>query len=166
MNSNFFYEPLNEEQAQKARFQLFDDGIYKAVIEHTETKPSAKGNPMCVVHMRVWNAAGDVKEVTDWLLTIPSMIWKLRHLCEATGLLKEFDEKKFHPDMLIGKDVMVHLIVQQGKEIPWEKLNGKPEGTKYNDQNRVADYHVAVADKGMKPLPEVKNDFDDETLPF
>ena len=165
MNTDFFYEPISEEEAQKARFQLFENGVYKAAIEHAESKTSSKGNPMCVILMRIWNANGDVKEIRDWLLTTPSMIWKLRHVCEAVGLLKEFDEKKFQPEMLIGKDVMVDLIIQKGKEISFEKLGNKAPGAKYNDQNRVNDYIASREDKGMKPLPLVEKEFDD-IIPF
>ena len=169
MNIDFIYEPMSEEAAINARFKLMDEGSYKGVIEHVESKQSQKGNPMLVVTLRVWNADGLPSELTDYIVSMPSMIWKLRHLCESAGLLKEFEEKKFQPDMLLGKNVMVMIKTQPGKEIPYDKLNGKEPGAKYPAKNVIDDYITLRenSSNGMKPLPEEKALFDNDTdLPF
>jgi len=165
---DFTYEAMTEEAAQNARFKLMEEGSYKGVIEHVESKASSKGNPMLVVTLRVWDASGLPSELTDYIVSMPSMIWKLRHLCESAGLMKEFESQSFKPDMLVGKDVMVMVKTQQGKEIPYDKLNGKEPGSKYPTKNIVDDY-IGLrknTESGMKPLPEVKDDFHDDELPF
>ncbi|HKC68451.1 MAG TPA: hypothetical protein VKG26_09485 [Bacteroidia bacterium] len=156
---------MSEEEAQKARYQLLEEGTYKGAIEVVETKPSSSGNPMLVIHLRTWNREGAPKEITDWIPLIPSMIWKLRHLCESAGLLKEFEDKSFKPDMLLNRDAMMKIKCKAASPIPDNKLNGKPPGSMYPANNAVEDYLPIAKNSGMKPLPEVKDDFNDE-LPF
>jgi hypothetical protein len=165
--SDFYYEPMSEEQALKARYQMLDDGIYKAVIEHAEGKPSSKGNPMAVLTMRVWSKDGTPKELMDYLPMIPSMIWKARHLCEALGMIKEFEAKSWKPEMAVGKDLLVQIKTQGAREIPFDKLNGKAPGAMYPAKNIIEDYIASREDKGMKPLPKEEKLFDEEDpLPF
>lgn len=162
---DFNYDVLSEEEAQKARFQLLEDGTYKGIIEHIEHKPSASGNPMLALKIRVWNEDGSPKEINDWITLIPSMMWKLRHLCISAGLLKEFEDKTFKPEMLEGREVMLKIKFKAGTAIPENKLNGKTPGEKYPDRNAVDDYVELLKNSGMKPLPEAKDDFNDE-IPF
>ncbi len=166
MNAAFDYPLMNEEEAEKARYKLLDEGTYKGVIEAVIAKPSSNGNPMLVVDLRIWSEGGEPKVITDWITLIPSMAWKLRHLCESVGLLKEYEEKKLDPEMLLYRDAMVKIKCKAASPIPEHKLNGKPHGSMYPAGNAVDDYLPIVKNSGMKPLPEVKDDFQDSDIPF
>ncbi len=156
------YEPLSEEEAQKKRFHLMENGTYKGVVEHAEGKMSSSNNPMGVFRLRVWDNEGQPRELIDYITFAPSMVWKLRHLCDSTGLIKEFEEKKFRPELAIGKSVVVNIKTQSGKEIPLDKLNGKAPGSKYSDKNVIDDYVVqAATTNAVMPT----DDFNDD-VPF
>jgi hypothetical protein len=163
------YQPLSEEEAQRKRYKLMDDGIYQATIEHAEGKLSSSNNPMGVFYLRVWDKSGHPKEIKDYIPFIDSMMWKLRHLADASKLIKEFEDRKFRPELAIGKEVYVNIKTQSGKEIPLDKLNGKAPGAKYPDKNVVDDYVVKESSdnkaesKGHADLP-----FDDDldSIPF
>jgi hypothetical protein len=137
---NFDYTPLSEEEAQRKRFQLLDDGIYDAVIDKAISKMSASNNAMGEIHLSVFDKNGHPAPVRDYVMFSPNMIWKTRHLCDAAALQKEFDEGKFRPEMAENKRVRVLVGTQKGKEIPFEKLNGKPVGSLYPDKNIIHDY--------------------------
>ncbi len=165
---DFNYDPMSEEEAERARYKMMEDGMYKGVIEHAISKTFNSGNPGGVFTVRVWDRDGSPKEIIDNVTLLPSMMWKWRHLSAACGLLKEFEEKKFRPELCEGKDVMVSIKTQVGKEIPFDKLNGKPPGSTYPTKNVIEDYvvtaHVANNNdsKGHADL-QFDNDMD---LPF
>jgi hypothetical protein len=64
-------------------------------------------------------------------------------------------------DLMIGKRLRVKIGIEAGNEIPADKLNGKPVGSKYPDKNKVEDY-IKVGDQ--KPLDHAAPD--DEDVPF
>jgi hypothetical protein len=164
---NWDYEPLSEEEAQKERYQLMDDGVYRAVIEHCEGRMSSSNNPMGVFNLRVWDSSGKPKEITDYIPFIKSMMWKLRHLCDSAGLVKEFEEKKFRPELAVGKEVLVSIKTQAGKEIPYEKLKGKPPGSKYSDKNVIDDYVMTMNGAVKSELSkDAYDEFKDSEIPF
>jgi hypothetical protein len=65
--------------------------------------------------------------------------------------------------MLPGRNVRVILGTQIGNEIPADKLNGKPPGSRYPDKNVVQDY-VKKADQ--KAVSKPVDDFQDDLIPF
>lgn len=163
------YEPLSEEQAQKERFQLLEDGDYEGIIEFACGKISRSHNPMGVFTVRVWDKEGRPKEITDYITFTNSMIWKLRHLCGSTGLIKEFEEKKFRPEITIGKKVLVRVRTSIGTEIPSDKLNGKPIGSKYPDKNVIEDYLMTIIlnkEKIVEQKSVESKEFFNDDIPF
>jgi len=61
----FDYEPMSEQDAMKARFQLLEDGEYEAVIEKAEARLSSTGNNMIEVHLNVYDATGKPNPIRD-----------------------------------------------------------------------------------------------------
>lgn len=163
---DFNYEPLSSEEADKFRYHLLDDGFYDGTIEYAESKISRSNNPMGEFILRVWDKDGRPKEIKDYLPFIPSMMWKARHLCESTGLIKEFDEKRFRPELTIGRNITVNIGTQLGKEIPIENLNGKPMGTKYPDKNVVIDYITKDNASKIVTTKVEEDPFPGEDIPF
>ena len=159
----FDYEPMSEQDAMKARFQLLEDGEYEAVIEKAEARLSSTGNNMIEVHLNVYDATGKPNPIRDYWVFTPNMMWKAIHGSDSAGLAKEYEERKFHPDMLPGRNVRVILGLQRGNEIPADKLNGKPPGSRYPDKNVVQDY-VKKADQ--KAVSKPVDNFQDDLIPF
>lgn len=139
----FDYNVMSKEDADKARFSLMPKGKYPAVISRVEASISKSGNHMLVIDASVYDANGLPTDVRDYLVMMNSMMWKFINCCEAAGLLKEYEDKTFKPEMLLNKNVIVDIDIDQGKEIPHDKLNGKPEGSKYPSKNVIANYHVS-----------------------
>lgn len=163
---NWSYSPQTEEECQKSRFSILDNGVYEARIEKVETKQSSKGNPMIVADLVVFGANGEGQEVKDFLVSTKQMMWKLKHLCDSAGLAKEYMEGHFHPDMLVSRMVKAQIGLQIGSRIPDDKLNGKAPGSMYPNKNICEDY---IEDKtGFESITK-KDDapfIDDDSLPF
>lgn len=143
---NFDYTPVTEEQAMRERYKLLEDGYYNAKIETVNERLSASNNPMAEVFLSVYDKNGEVHNMRDYLVFTSKMIWKIKHAADSANLSKEFDDKKFRPKMLEGKNVKVEIKTQSGKEIPEDKLKGKAPGSVYPDRNVVSDY--VMTDKG------------------
>ena len=142
---DFNYDPMSEEEAQRERYKMLEDGIYKGVIESAKVEAAkSTGNPQIVLGLRVWDRDGNPKELKDWVTLSRNMIWKLRHLCESCGLIKEFEDKTFKPDLCEGKSVMVKIKMRPASEIPFDKLNGKEPGSMYPAKNVIDDYVVTA----------------------
>jgi len=160
------YLPLTEAECQNARFDLLERGFYEARIDKTEIKTSAKGNPMLVADLIVFDKSGEGREIKDFLVNTKQMMWKQRHLAVSAGLEKEFMDQTFHPSMLNGRMVRVEVGVQIGAPIPDDKLNGKPKGAKYPDRNIIEDYVVDnTGFEEMKDAPVKQDEFND-VIPF
>lgn len=159
----FDYEPMSEQEALKARFHLMRDGEYDAVIDKAEAKPSNAGNNMIKVELSVYDETGKPNPVTDYWVFTPNMMWKAIHGTDSAGLSKEYEEKKFNPDMLCGRNVRVIIGTQVGNKIPLDKLNGKPPGSRYPDKNVVEDY---VKNDGKKSTIKPVDDFKDDDFLF
>ena len=143
---NFDYQPLTEQEAMRERYKLMDDGFYNATINTVIEKMSSTNNPMAEVLMSVYDKNGEIHSLRDFLVYTTKMMWKTKHAADSAGLSKEYTEKQFRPKMLEGKNVKVSVQTQTGKEIPEEKLKGKPPGSVYPDRNVISDY--VMTDKG------------------
>lgn len=158
------YKALNEEEVMKARFNLLKDGEYDAFVKLSSPRMSQAGNTMADMTLMVYDENGHSHEIRDFLVFSTKMLWKIKHFCDAASLREEYEEEKFVPVMAEGKNVRVKVTVQAGNEIPMDKLNGKPFGTRYPDKNVIEDY-VTYSGLAMKPLPTVK-DFFNDAIPF
>jgi len=134
------YDPMSEEEAQRARFELLDDGEYDALVIRSEPKMSASGNSMADMTLTVYNAEGKGFDVRDFLIWTSKMMWKLKHFCESAKLEQEYLDKKFRPELAQDRYVRVKIRRRTGNPIPADKLNGKPPGSVYPDKNEIEDY--------------------------
>jgi len=92
-------------------------------------------------------------------------MWKVIHFCDSAGLLKEYEEGKLCSQMAIDKRVMVKVAVEEGGEIPQDKLKGKPLGSKYPDKNKIGEY-IKKADQGQSaPTGDNPPPFVDDDIP-
>lgn len=133
---------------------LMPEGEYPFVISAAEDTLSKSGNEMIKMTVRVYKPDGSFNLVTDYLLE--SMQFKLRHACEACGLLKQYESGQLLGNDFVGKQGMLKLSIRKSEE--------------YGDQNQVKDY-IVQKDADKKPLPKDKlekaidGDLDD-SIPF
>lgn len=161
---SFMYEPVTKEQAERERYSLLEDGTYDAHVEKATAKVSSSGNNMIELVLAVYDKNGVSHSIFDFLVFTPSMAWRVIHFCESAGLMKEYEDKKFHPDLLIGRNVSVKIIKKKGNEIPEDKLNGKAPGARYPDKNGIEDY-VKKETSFHKESPLIDTDMNDD-IPF
>ena len=161
----FEYEPMSEQEAMKARFQLLKDGDYDAVITKAEARMSSVGNNMIEIDLNVYDENGKQTSIKDFWVFTPGMMWKVVRGVNSAGLSKEYAEKKFSPDLLVGRNVKINIATQHGKEIPLEKLNGKPYGSRYPDKNVVEDYWKNERQVPIDNKPSDEDFFNDK-IPF
>lgn len=136
----FHYEVMSEQDAMNERFQLLKEGIYEAVVTVSQDTISSKGSPMMDITLSVYDANGKTHDVRDFLVFTKQMMWKVVHFADSAGMMKEYEAGKFCSETAINKRVQVKLTVEQGSEIPQDRLKGKPLGTRYFDKNKVEDY--------------------------
>jgi len=156
----FNYEPLTKEEASKERYQLLSDGEYDACVSDVGIKISATGNNMLVLNLDVYDNFGKSHRIFDYLVFSKAMMWKVIDFAESAGVLEDYKNKNFNPDTLRGLTVKVIIGTKFGDEIPTERLNGKPIGSKYPDKNVVVGY--IPKDNAQ----EKKEEFIDSDLPF
>lgn len=162
----FNYDVMSEQEAIEERFNLLKEGEYDAVISASLDKVSANsGNPMMDITLQVFDEAGKARDVRDFLVFTKTMMWKVIHFADSAGLLKPYEEGKLCSEVAIGNRVRVKIGVEEGGEIPQDKLKGKPMGSKYPDKNKVEDY---IKKEDQKPLEnKVEDDpFKDDDIDF
>lgn len=162
---SFQYQPMSEQDAMNERFQLMKEGIYDAVITASQDTTSANsGNPMMDMTVTVYDENGKTHDVRDFLVFTKQMMWKVIHFAESAGILKEYESGKLCSQTAINRTVQVKIVVEQGSEIPQDKLKGKPVGSKYPDKNKVEDY---IKKEDQKPLTLKAEDdpFADDDIP-
>lgn len=162
----FEYQPISEQQAMAERFQLIKEGIYEAVITSSQDTQSKTGNPMMDMTVTVYDENGKAHDIRDFLVFTKQMMWKVIHFCDSAGILKEYEEGNLCSQVAIDKRVMVKVIVEEGREIPQDKLQGKPLGSKYPDKNKIADY-IKRSEKQSAQAPTSDNppQFVDDDIP-
>lgn len=110
---------------------LIPVGEYDFECVKAEEKTSKSGNPMIAINLKVFVGDG-VQYANDWLMTTnPSMEFKFRHFCEATGLLQAYEAGRITPDDIKGVAGRVKI--------------GQKDDAQYGPQNTVKDYLVPEA---------------------
>jgi hypothetical protein len=157
---NFDYEPLSEEQCEKAKqFELLQPGVYDFEVFGAECGPSKAGNPQITLKIKVWDKNGKIHTVLDWLGAKPNMIWKTLHFCKAVGLEKEYLNKTFNEDLCLDKSGKLVIIIQP--------LSTDKDGRVYPEANRVKDYIYDGSQSNSKvESSSSKDSFIDDSLPF
>lgn len=159
----FAYQIMSEYEAMQERFQLLKEGEYDAVVNESQDKLSSSGNPMMDMTVTLWDSDGKQHDIRDFLVFTTQMMWKIIHFANSAGILEEYEAGKLCSQVAINKHVRVKVTIEQGKEIPVDKLNGKTPGSKYPDKNKIEDY---IKKEDQKPLEANGSDFDDKDVPF
>ncbi len=158
---------MTEQEIQEVN--LIPVGIYPfevLSVDDTDNEgyqlKSKAGNAMIKLQLKIWDANGRAKVVYDYLVSVESMVYKIKHFCDSIGFENEYAEGKFNPKSCIGKSGSLDLSIQKGKLKP---------GTRdefYSDKNSVKDYlksGMNAANKSASSKQEEPPFFDDD-IPF
>lgn len=161
----YTFTPMTEEQINDS--SLIEEGVYDFEVVKSTRKMSNAQNPMAELQLNIWDKEGKQHLVYDYLVfsSVPLNIKKVKHFCEAVGLADQYNVGQI-PEELERYCGKVHVIKQAGKEIPFDKLKGKPAGSCYPDKNAVEDYIKSDQQPAKKEAPKDDTSFDDDSIPF
>lgn len=138
-------------------FEVLDQGSVFGKETHTVERQSQNGTDMIQLVLKVYNSDGRFQTFRDFLME--SMPGKLRHACEACGLLSQYETGVLTAQQFIGKSGYLKLKIEKDKH------------GQYPDKNAVHDY-ISPGEKAAKAAnepppghPAASSDFDD-TIPF
>lgn len=131
---SFSFPPLSDEQINEIQNRgLLADGIYPFTVKGVEQQSSKAGNPMLKVRIGVLAEGGDERNIFDYLVAAPEMVFKIKHFCETIGLEDKYLKGNFQPNDCINRSGKVKIGIQKGA--------AKPDGSGfYPDKNSVKDY--------------------------
>ena len=79
------FQPQTEKEIRSAF--VLEKGEYNFEVSQAERKQSKSGNEMIELSLTVCPSGdGPPRNIRDWLLGTPTMMYKLRRFCYATGL--------------------------------------------------------------------------------
>ena len=115
-------------EAELKESNLFPEGEYSFEILDAEETLSKAGNDMLVLSLRIFENGGENSQrVFDYLVSIDSMIWKIRHFADAIGMLPEYDSGEMLAETLPGRTGKCKIVIQ-------------PASGQWDAKNAVKDY--------------------------
>lgn len=156
--STIAYEVLTEEEMNQER-GILRPGFYPAEIVSAEPKTSkTSGNPMVELKVKVWDDAGRVTTLFDYIVFTRKMAWKIKHFWESAGKPEKYDGA-FRCDDAMGLSCFLETALEEGD---------KGQRAKIKDYITEEEYKKAKADEAtvnQKIAASKADDFDDE-VPF
>lgn len=153
----FAFTPKSEEEINALKSNLLAEGSYPFLVKDVTQKVSAAGNPMLELKLAVYDQNKAEHLITDYLVSTDKMAYKLRHFCEAIGLINEYAKGCFNPTQCIMRRGYLQVIIQKGKP--------KPDGSGYYpDRNAIKDYNKPDHLDQKKPV--AANHLIDDDIPF
>ena len=148
---SFTFQPLSEEEIKA--LNIIEPGIYDFEVLDAQEKISKSGNPMIEMQIKVWDLHGKEKTITDYMVSTPKMLYKVKHFCDSVGLTQKYESGSFAPYDCIGKTGKLNLTIQKSNDYP--------------DKNSIKDYVVYAKMEGSNVSPIKKDDsFINDDLPF
>lgn len=121
------FQPKTEREIAEAG--LWPKGDYQFEILEAEETTSNSGNEMIKMKVKVYNDQGRSQNIFDYIVA-GVMEHKLRHLCEAAGLLAEYEQGEIEAYQLVGKTGYCKVGISKDKS------------GQYADRNGITDYLV------------------------
>jgi hypothetical protein len=104
---------VSESDALKAsrKSGTWKPGWYPSRIETAREYVSPGGNDCFELGHAVRNAAGDVRNIRDYLVAVESQLLKLKHAIESVGASDKYNagEEISQDDFVTGEDIEVKL---------------------------------------------------------
>lgn len=114
-------------EAETATPQPFPAGVYDFEIVKSETHLSKAGKDMLKLQVKIYNDKGQTRTVFSYIDFDGAMSFLGRHLCEATGLLDEYEKGEIEPFFFEGKTGQC-------------KVRVKAASGDYEARNEIADF--------------------------
>lgn len=153
---SFEFNPMSDEELDA----LLPDGEYSFEVISSSRKQSAKGNPMAVLDLRVWDKQGVPHIIFDMLIfmKVNMCMRKISRFSKSTGIYEDYKKGSF-PEELGG--LSGNLVISTQDEMP------NPKGGVYPRKNIVLDYiPESESKKAISKSDEPVEDFKDDELPF
>lgn len=156
------FTPKSEQEI--TRESLFEKGTYSFEVTKSENKVSKSGNSMIKLQLVIFANESDLsKTVYDYIM--PSLAFKLRHFCKATGLLEKYEKGTLDAEDCEGKTGKCYVGIEED------------ESGKYMPKNTVKDYMIdsGANTKEMfdskaigtdRPLKSKGDDLEDDDIQF
>ncbi len=157
---SYSFNPMSDEELDA--MDVISEGVYNFEVVKSTRSISKAGNPMAVLHLKVWDNEGKTHIVFDYLVfsNVNLNIKKVSHFCKAVGLHEEYKQGQI-PEELERLSGKVSLGIQGEQE--------KPTGGFYPKKNVVIDYIVPeggeIKVKNNPVSYGTGQEFDD-TIPF
>lgn len=131
---SFRFTPKTDAEIHSLQNQgLLSDGVYVFTVKEVTQTVSQSNNPMLKIRLSVLESTGTYRSIEDYLLATDTMIYKLKHFCDATGLENEYAQGNIEPNKIMNRSGLVKIGTQKGKP--------KPDGAgSFPDRNSVKDY--------------------------
>lgn len=134
------FDPSQEEESE---FTPWPEGDYDfTVAEATDKTSKTSGNQMIEVKLKLMRPDGASRNVLDWLLFTPKMMWKNRHAHEAVGAAAVWRSGYTDASKLLGRSGRLALQIKDDKD-----KDGRPI-----KRNQVKDYLVPPS-QPQQPAP-------------
>lgn len=127
----FQFKSLNEEEIKA--LNIMQPGKYNFEVIKAKEKLSKSGNPRLELQLQVWDSHGKIHIVFDSFTDHPKMMYKIKHFCEATGLINKYSSNCLEEIDCEGKRGVADIIIQKGQP---------KDGGFYPDRNAIRDYIV------------------------
>jgi hypothetical protein len=105
------FEPRSREELNN----LLPKGEYKAMVQSAEEKQSSSGNPMIVLKLEIYDDEGNKRIITDRLILIESMMWKLYDFCESAGIMDRYDAGDVSAYNCMDKSVHCKVVQKEAE---------------------------------------------------
>lgn len=148
------FQPHSEQEIQA--MGLIEEGVYPFEVIEAADKKSKSGNDMIELKLKLWDNLGRERQCFDYLLE--AMAFKLRHFCEAVGLLDKYEAGSLQASDCLSRSGKLELVIQEGKQ--------NPNGGTYPNKNSVKDYIKPEGGAVSKPSEEAKDDGFSDDIPF
>lgn len=152
---SFAFDPKTDAEIEALQNKgLLTEGSYPFQVKAIDQLISKSGNSMLKITLSVLEKDGSSRTIFDYLVALDSMMFKIKHFCEAIGLEESYKKGNFDPQDCIDRSGMALVSVQKG--------NPKPDGSgNFPDKNIIKDYV-----KSDKPAAaKVDNTLNDQ-IPF
>jgi hypothetical protein len=155
------YKVWTEQEIETKNLVL--DGEYGFLINNTEVKDT-KGKldergqlkevyKMLVIDYEFYLEDGQIRKITDWIVFMEGMDWKLRHLAKTTGLIDIYESK-----------TLSHLNLRHKKG--FFTIGTKDSKDKTKKINFIKDYIVKNNNIQNKDYNGLHHDHLNDTIPF
>lgn len=134
--------------------KLLPDGDYDFEVLDAVEKQDANGRDYISLKLGVWNSSGKQEWVFNNLSSADSMQWKLRHFCEAVGIVKDYETGNINAQ---------NLIKLCGK---FKVYTRKDKAGQHPDRNDVKDYIPRAVELPAQGIKQEKPPVDDDDMPF